>query len=189
MLALIAASAAAFISTNIDDLLILTLLYAQANTPREEHQISRGHTLGIALLTLISLLGAYGVRLLPGKVLPFLGLIPIFLGLRVLWNLRKNQHSEMPSQPVGGASGVWSIAAITIGNGADNIGVYIPLFSGFSPSALPLVFAVFFLMNLLWCRIGLKLAALPVIQKNISRCKDLAMGIVFIAIGLWVLIQ
>ena len=189
MITSLIASAIAFISTNIDDLFILMLLYAQTTSAADKRRITLGHTLGIGLLTLVSLAGAFGTRLLPIQYIRFLGLIPIFLGVRILWKLRHSSQEEDTTEVYSAKSlNSFSVAAITIANGADNIGVYIPLFSGFTLTALLIAFAVFFLMNLLWCRFGHKLSELPMIQNLISRWKEPLMGIVFIAIGLYVLL-
>jgi len=192
MLLSIIASVIAFISTNIDDLFILTLLYAQARTPSEEHRITLGHTLGIAFLTIVSLVGALSKRLLPVQYVRWLGLVPILLGIRVLigyWRSCRSNDAIPETIGPSGHSGSFSTAAVTVANGADNIGVYIPLFAGFASVQLLTAFAVFFLMNLFWCRLGRNISNLPFIRNTVSRYQELMMGSVFILIGLYVLIK
>ena len=190
MIASVAASVIAFITTNIDDLFILMLLYGQTQFPAQERKISLGHTLGIAFLTLISLLTAFGTRVLPVQSVRILGLIPIFLGIRTLidyWRTHNDPAAEHSCCT--GGPGILSTAAVTIANGADNIGVYVPLFAGFTAEQLVIAFIVFFLINVLWCRLGRKLSDLPVIRNVISRYKEPAAGIVFILIGLYVFLK
>ena len=168
--------------------LILTVLYTQARMPLEERNITLGHTLGIACLTMISLVGAFGTRLLPMQYVRLLGLVPILLGLRTLINhWRLHESDDIPSDTV--YTGCISTAAVTIANGADNIGVYVPLFADFSPVQLLTAFVVFFLMNLLWCHLGKHVSDLPIIRNVVRRYKEIVMGSVFILIGLYILIK
>ena len=190
MFTAVLASILAYISTNIDDLVIMMLLYAQTVTPAEERHISLGHTLGIGLLTLISLIGAFSTRLLPVQYVSLLGVIPIFLGIRILIGYWRSihHHSENDDSPNFNGLSTMSVAVVTIANGADNIGVYIPLFAEFDFSQLLIAFVVFFLMNFLWCGISKRISDAPILRHLIGQYKDLAMGIVFVLIGLYVLL-
>jgi len=190
MVSSLIASIIAFVSTNLDDLLILMLLYAQTKIPAEDRKITIGHTLGIGLLALISLVAAFGTRLLPVQYIRYLGLIPILLGFHAMWEHCKSSKDDLPEGSNSlGRIGIVNTAIITIANGADNIGVYIPLFADFDGVQLLSAFAVFFLMNLLWCSFGQKIADLPMIQNMVSKYKSLAMGLVFSAIGFYVLLK
>lgn len=197
MISSVITSILAFISTDIDDIFVLMLLFAQAHTKRERYRIIAGHTLGIGLLVLLSLLGTFGISRIPSSYTGLLGLIPIALGIRAFAEYRKSTGSESETAQAASDSdgirehtgGIFGTAAITAANGADNVGVYIPLFSGFSPVQLSAAMAVFFLTNLLWCALAIRLSELPVIQRIIARYKELAVGLVFLLIGIYVLIK
>jgi cadmium resistance protein CadD (predicted permease) len=46
---------------------------------------------------------------------------------------------------------VWTVAGVTVSNGGDNIGFYIPAFAMFSGAALVGVAAVFLVLVAVWC--------------------------------------
>ena len=88
----IISSVFAFICTNIDDILILTFIFT-ANKSVKMHRIVIGKYLGITALVIISLLSAFGLKLLDEKILPFLGIIPILLGVKEIISSIKNKES------------------------------------------------------------------------------------------------
>ena len=75
------ASIAAYIGTNIDDIFILTILLTQ-NVGKSRRRMVAGHFLGVAVITVVSMLGALGLQNLPLKYVGLLGLVPIALGIR-----------------------------------------------------------------------------------------------------------
>ena len=79
------------------------------------------------------------------------------------------------------------MALITIANGADNIGVYIPLFAGFSLWQMGTALSVFSLMTGLWCLLSIRLSDLPVLQKLLRKYKPVLIPAVYILLGLYIL--
>ena len=76
---------------------------------------------------------------------------------------------------------------LTIANGADNIGVYIPIFSGYSLADFAVTLAVFAVMIALWCYLGFALANYPYIRRKIVRYQHILVPLVLIALGLFIL--
>ena len=176
----IGAATAAFAATNVDDLLVLMLLFGQADRQFERRKICLGQLLGIGALTAVSILCALGLGMVAAQYLRLLGLVPILLGLRAVWDREEEETTAS-------AVGVWSTALLTIANGGDNLGVYIPLFAGFSAGRLALCAAVFLLMTLLWCLLGSRLAALPRLGAAIRRYKGFLVPAVLILLGVTIL--
>ncbi len=71
------ASITSFAATNIDDIAILMLFFAQLNTTFRPKHIVIGQYLGFIALILISLPGFFGGLILPRYWIGLLGLIPI----------------------------------------------------------------------------------------------------------------
>ena len=177
----------AFISTNVDDLFINLFFFARHRTKAEARSIAAGKYLGIGALTAISLLGAYGLQMLPDKCLSLLGLIPAGLGVREIIHTLRNQNSE--NDVPFAAQTLWlSVALITIANGADNIGVYLPLFAGFTPWQMGAAIIVFALMTGLWCLLAVQLAKLPAVQQVIRRWKRYLVPAVLFVLGISILL-
>ena len=179
-------SVIAYISTNMDDLFINMFFFAQHRTKTAVQSITAGKYLGIGTLTAISLLGACGIQTLPEQWLSLLGLIPLFLGIKdIISTLRRQAADERIPE----ASGMlWlNMALVTIANGADNIGVYLPLFAGFHFWQMCAAIIVFALMTGLWCALSKRLTALPLLQELLIRYKAVLVPLVYLLLGLYIL--
>ena len=84
MLQTIFSAIAVYISTSIDYLLILLIIFSQSQTKRDLRQIYLGQYLGTGILVAVSLFAAYVLNSIPQDwIIGLLGLIPIYLGIRV----------------------------------------------------------------------------------------------------------
>src|SRR5216684_2078510 len=119
VLAAILASVTTFAATNVDDLLLLSVFFARREPMR---RVMAGQYLGFAGIVALSMLGFWAALAIPLSWLRFLGFLPLAIGIKRLLHIRK---AEVPA-----ASNfkVLSIAAITLANGGDNLGVYVPFF-------------------------------------------------------------
>lgn len=82
---------------------------------------------------------------------------------------------------------VLNVSLITIANGADNIGVYIPLFMRLNTPELIMTIVIFILLIAVWCFIGERLTKLPGIKYSIQKYKNVIVPVVFILIGVFIL--
>ncbi len=172
----------AYISTNIDDIFVLMILLSQVQTVAKGKLIA-GHFIGVGLLTLISIVGAMGLQRLPTQYIGLLGIIPIFLGIRACFQRDGDEHTAAVTP------GVLSMALITLGNGADNLGVYIPLFTGFTSLQQWFAAGIFALMTALWVWLAHCLAALPKVKAVIGKYKAVLIPLVFIALGIFIILD
>ena len=127
MLTSIFTSMIAYIGTNMDDVFVIMILLAQS-VKGTKGQIVAGHFLGIGILTVISMLGAFGLQNLPLQYVGILGLVPIGFGIKSWMDHKKERVGD--DAPDAQSVRLLSMAMITLGNGADNVGVYISLFTG-----------------------------------------------------------
>lgn len=93
----------------------------------------------------VSLLGFAFSFLLPRPYIGLLGILPILLGLRS-WFARDEGEPQVEVQTGDGVAGVLSVAAVTFANGADNIGIYTPLFANSTLPELLVTLTVFYLL-------------------------------------------
>lgn len=176
MLAVIAQAVGMFAVTNVDDLVLLALFFARS---RDAARVVAGQYLGFAGILAISVVGALGATLLPEHVRPWLGLLPIALGIKAF--LAK---SDEPDE-VG--PGVLAVAGVTLANGGDNIGVYVPVFT---TSGDIWVFVVVFLVLVgVWCAIGRFLATREVVARALSRWGHVLLPIVLIGVGVLIIVE
>lgn len=179
---------ASFIGTNIDDIFIDMLFFAEADTKKKVCSVVLGKYLGIGVLVLLSVVGAFGLQFMPQQYIRFLGLVPIALGLKELVSFLYNKEDgdDVPEQKAAGI--VLNVVLVTIASGADNIGVYIPLFAGFEPWQLATVVGVFMVMIAVWCVLGKKLADLPFLRQFLVKYKGIIVPVVFVALGVYILL-
>ena len=78
MLATIGSAIGLFAATNIDDIVVLTVLFlaSRRGSPRP-WQIVAGQYLGFITLVVISVVAALGLTIVPDEWVGFLGLIPL----------------------------------------------------------------------------------------------------------------
>lgn len=185
-----------YISTNLDDLLILAVFFAD---PRVHvAAVVAGRFLGLAALVLASTAAALLALAIPPGWIALIGVVPLALGLRALYALRhsggggegKERNPAALSTRQDGRRGyaaqAFSVAGVTLANGGDNLGVYIPLFAA-TPAAIYVYIAVFAVMTLVWCAFGYLLVNNPLIGHRIRRYGDILLPIVLIGLGLYIL--
>jgi cadmium resistance protein CadD (predicted permease) len=174
-----------FIATNLDDVLILMMLFAQAVGARARLRITLGQYLGIFILFAVSIPLALGAGLLPQRFIGLLGLIPIALGLRVVLFPEKDDDDGETR----GGLGVLGVALLTVANGADNIGVYVSVFSGFGALDFLITAAVFAVMTGVWCAFAYGIGASTLVRGIIGRYKRILVPIVLIGLGVMIFVS
>lgn len=188
-----------FIVTNIDDIFVLMIFFSQIEKARHT-QVVVGQYLGFGLLVLLSLLGAFGFTFLPSEWAGFLGVIPIYLGIRMFFNKEEENEAEEAMEKLGGVQSqvcnnryfvplVGKVAAITFANGGDNLGIYIPYFIIQSQSSLLVITIVFLIMVAVWCFLAYRLARFPVILKLLQKYGSVIVPVVFILLGISIMLH
>lgn len=173
------AGAAAFAATNVDDLLLLIAFFA-AGTYRAR-DVVLGQYAGIGLLFAASAAASLVSLVIPASHLSLLGLLPVLIGLKQLF------RKDAPEKTVPATSDLLSVAAVTVANGGDNIGVYTPLLATSSAQAICAMGAVFAAMTALWCLAARWLVQHPAAAASIRRYGPKAMPFVLIGIGVFIL--
>ncbi len=177
----------AFMATNLDDILLLLLFFAQISRRRDIVAIVAGQYLGLGLLVLVSLSGQLGRSILPGPWLGLLGLLPISLAVS-RW-LETGPSDGADADAATPAVGALAVAAVTLANGSDNIAVYLPLFARADAGQALLTLAVFALMVALWCVLAWWLVQAPGLGDLLRRLGPRLMPALLVALGLVLLID
>ena len=146
-----------------------------------------GQYLGFGAILLASVVGALGAGLLPDELIPYLGLLPLLLGLRAAWQAWVSHQDGEPAGARGG--GTLQVAAVTFANGGDNIGVYVPVFAVAGVGGMVGYVAVFLIGVGLWCAVGWYLARWPVVARVLARWGHLILPVVLVGIGLVILVE
>lgn len=170
---------AAFAATNLDDLFLLVAWFAAGRCrPRD---IVLGQYAGIGALFAASAAASMASLFVPVEYLHWLGVLPILIGLHML--LRGGDTDGAGVQ----AESVASVAAVTVANGADNVGVYVPLFSVASPWTIGIYGVVFAVMIALWCLLARWLVRHPAAGTSLRNWSPPLAPWMLVAIGMWIL--
>lgn len=177
----------AFASTNIDDIFILTLFFGDQRYKSSE--IYFGQYLGIIVLIGVSVIGSLIGNLIDSKYIGLLGLFPMYLGIQQLRSLIKGERQEEKLAQTGKRlrTGMLAVAAVTIANGGDNIGTYIPLFAMLTATEKSIMIAIFLIMVMIWLMVAKYLRSHPLLASAISRYGHIITPIVLCLLGLFIL--
>ena len=178
--------------TAVDLLIILMLFFAKRKSRKDIINIYLGQFLGSVSLILLSLLFAFVLNYIPSKeILGLLGLIPIFLGLKVLLlgdsdgeaiakdGLRKDNKNL-----------IFLVAMITFAScGADNIGIFVPYFTTLNLADLIVALLTFLVMIYLLVFSAQKLAQVPSVGETLEKYSRWFIAVVYLGLGMYILIE
>ena len=189
----------AFAATNIDNFLVLTTYFAQANANFRPRHILIGQYIGFAGLILASLPGYFISGLIIDREwIGLLGFLPLAIGIK---RLRDNWRN--PEQPVLIQTStvhvsekspllsrqVSQVAIVTFANGGDNIALYIPLFASSKAAALTVTLTTFTALVAVWCYIAYLFSKNPMVDKFLTRYSQSIIPFVLIGLGIYIFCQ
>jgi cadmium resistance protein CadD (predicted permease) len=180
----VATAVAVFAGANIDGFLVLTMLFLSSRVSGrpEVWQVLVGQYIGMAALVTLSTLAAAGLRMVPGRWVGLLGLVPIGLGIRgLLVAVRANANREDTFQPI--ADGTATVTALTVANGGDNISVYTPFFRALSTADWMVTVAVFAILVAAWLAAAHRISANKRVLTLVSRVGRWLVPAAFITVG------
>lgn len=178
--------------TAVDLLIILMLFFAKRKSRKDIINIYLGQFLGSVSLILLSLLFAFVLNYIPSKeILGLLGLIPIFLGLKVL--LLGDSDGEAIAQDglrKDDKNLIFLVAMITFAScGADNIGVFVPYFTTLNLANLIVTLLSFLVMIYLLVFSAQKLAQVPSVGETLEKYSRWFIAVVYLGLGMYILIE
>lgn len=192
LVATIFTAVVAYVATSIDYVIILLILFSQTLKKGQLRSIVVGQYLGTTILVGVSLLAAYGLTLVPPHWVGLLGLIPIYLGIRV-WKREEEEEDEenlLSRLSSGKPNRLFiTVTVITLAAGGDNIGVYIPYFSTLNPSETVVMLVVFAILVAVLCYLSYRLASIKTISETIEKWEHWIVPIVFIGLGILIMME
>lgn len=191
MLSTIAAAAGLFVATNIDDIVVLTVLFAISarGAQLRAWQIVAGQYLGLITLIAVSFLAALGLTIVPDEWVGLLGLIPLAIGALALIRTLRGQDDDDEAESALKAVGLLGVAGITIANGGDNIAIYTPVFRTMSTTDTLITIAVFLVLLALWCLFAKAIGTNEKVTEALEKVEHWLVPVVFIGLGVFILIE
>ncbi len=194
----------AAIATTFDDNLYLTAFFGKVNHVLRPRHIIIGEFLGFTVLVLASLPGFLGGLIIPHTWIGLLGFLPIAIGINHL--LRKEDDKDTiqdvsinlkHTKPQRNKS-FWAtlrapqtyrVSAVTLANGGNNIGIYVPLFASSTLPRLGIILLVCYLTVGFWCFLSYHLTRNPLMAPVLARYGRKVFPLVLIWLGFSILIN
>jgi cadmium resistance protein CadD (predicted permease) len=189
----------AFFATNLDDLFVLMAFFARKDF--NNSAVILGQYIGLSLLILISISAYFFKFIIPPIYISLFGILPIVIGVKNLWSLKKNGSTGIPNEKYPNKDltknylqgseasnhSTLKVASVSFANGGDNIGVYAPLFLSVNSSQLLLTIVLFMVMIGLWCVVGYFMINNRIVGYKLQKYGHIILPFVLIFIGLGVL--
>jgi len=141
-----------------------------------------GQYVGITALTAVGLAFSAAAGSLPERYVSLLGIAPVAIGV-----YRLVRRAVLEIEQASAATGVLTVMSVTVANGGDNLGVYIPLFAQQGLRNALVFAAVFAAMTGAWCLVSYSLVRHPTLGAPIRRFGPPLLPWVLIVIGLNIL--
>ena len=179
-----------FVATNIDDIIVLSLLFARGAGQRgTTRRILLGQYLGFAGILGAAVLVTVGAgAFLPSAAIPYFGLIPLSFGAWGAWGAWRG-HDDDEAKIANRNVSVWAVAGVTFANGGDNIGVYTPVFLSVEPSAVVAYCVVFLALVAVLVAVAKFVATRPPIAEVLERWEHVLFPLVLIGLGMVILVS
>ncbi|EST36624.1 cadmium resistance transporter [Streptomyces roseochromogenus] len=183
-------AAAMFTGTNLDDLVVVTVLFtaSRADGRPATWQIWAGQYAGMVLLSGLSMVAALGLTAVSGGWMGLLGLVASGLGVRgLVANVREGDDGPDTDASRCGVrvrgNGAMSVTLLAVATGADNVSVYTPAFRVVGPSAIAVIMTVFAAGVAVWCLAGAWLSSREIWAAVVERHVRWVVPCVFIVAG------
>lgn len=197
--------AAAAFATTFDDNLYLTLFFGKVNRNFRPRHVIVGEYVGFTVLVGVSLVGFLGGLMIPENLIGLLGFLPVAIGISQLLSRENDSEAihtvsdslKMPQAKRQLQRSLWAtlrdpqtyrVSAVTIANGGNNIGIYVPLFATSTLSSLGVIVSICYATIGLWCFLSYNLTRQPAIAFIIARYARKVFPFILIWLGLRIVI-
>ena len=180
-----------FIATNIDDIIVLSLFFARgAGQAGTTLRILAGQYLGFAGILAATILVTLGAdAFLPTEAIPYFGLIPLALGLGAAWQAWQGDDDDDDAKVSGKNVIALIVAGVTLANGGDNIGVYVPVFLNVGTATVIIYCVVFLILVAGLVLLAKFVATRPPVAEVLERWEHVLFPVVLIGLGIFILVS
>jgi cadmium resistance protein CadD (predicted permease) len=184
-------TAAAFVSTNLDNLVVLSAYGARPGY--RPLPIKLTFILVCLLVLVLSLAVGRAAGALPADKIRFLGLIPMGLGAYQIATLALGAADEFPgpsvAPPAGGISAYIGFALVMLANSSDSVSVLTPLMADLKPLFVAAGFAAALIAAIAMSAVGHFLARHPASKIALETFAKWLLPFLLVGIGLLILLD
>lgn len=198
------------LATTFDDNIYLTGFFSKVNRTFRPKHVVLGELLGFTTLVCISLVGFLIGLVIPSDWIGLLGFLPVLIGINNLrlillnqddfnndisTNLKKNakyhgfDSRRLSLWQVLRDRRTYEVSAVTVSNGGNNLGIYIPLFASSSLENLIVIVLVCYVLIFTWLFLSYNLTRQPGIAVVLSRYASKLFPFVLMWLGLRIIVD
>jgi cadmium resistance protein CadD (predicted permease) len=199
-ISLIGVGTTSFAATNIDDLFILMAFFANRRC-FPISQVVLGQYVGMGALLAVGIAGSLIALVIPNTLIGLIGIFPIAIGIKELFELRKNGHDdddeEEPTTAKQPSQSKWivaylpflTVAAVTF-SGGEEIGIYTSVFAINNESS-EMIVIILVVMGLtgVWCGVAFYLVNHSFLADRFRRIASRILPFVLIGLGLYIMAE
>ncbi|KAH7006563.1 cadmium resistance transporter [Fusarium venenatum] len=181
-----------FAITNIDDIFILVTFFAESSSPSNTLtplKITIGQYVGFTVIMVISMIGFGASLALPSEPIGFLGLLPGLLGIYKLLELLIPYEEEDEAPSFSSTRNVIKVATITVINGGDNIGTYIPLFSQTKGAEIAVYVVTYYILLGVLCLVGYLVMKQKQLLRVAEKYAHLVIPFLYMGICIFIIVE
>jgi len=201
---------AAAVATTFDDNIYLTGFFSEVNRTFRPKHVVVGELIGFTALISISLVGFLIGLAISSDWIGLLGILPILIGLNNLRLLIVNKDESVENKSANLKQNArfrgfdsrerslldviqdrqtYKVSAVTISNGGNNLGIYIPLFASSSLKSLAVIIPICYLIICTWLFMSYNLTRTPGIALVLSRYASKLFPFVLMWLGLRIILD
>ncbi|KAK6503158.1 hypothetical protein TWF481_008191 [Arthrobotrys musiformis] len=186
-----------FAVTNIDDLFVLVTFFTESSVNKNltPLKIAIGQYVGFTVIIIISMIGFGVAQAISSEPIGFLGLLPIMMGV---WGILalifppgpdEEEEEEVGNVKAAGIRSILKVASITIMNGGDNIGTYIPLFSQAEGTEIAVYVVTYYVLLGVWFLVAFLIMKQKRIVEIAQKYARVVVPLLYVGLGIFIVIK
>jgi cadmium resistance protein CadD (predicted permease) len=189
LLPIFGVAAIAFVATNADNLLLLFAFLADRSF--KAWQVIVGYALGMIAILGLSWLVAWFAHFLRPEYVGLLGIVPIGLGLKRLYDrfVRHTRSAESASFKRSTHSQIITVALADVAHGPDTIILFSALLADSDLIAQFSISIAYFVLVIGWCSLGFFLLRHPRVRGPAQRYGEHLSPYLLIGVGIYILLN
>ena len=189
LLPILGVAAVAFLVTNADNLVLLFAFLADRSF--RASRVIVGYALGMVAILALSWIVAWLAHFFRPDYVGFLGIVPIAIGLKRLYDQRvRHKDSSEPAPPqLSAHSQIITVALADVAHGSDTIVLYSALLSDADLFAQIAISLIYLFLVLGWCALGFFLLRHPRIWEPVHHYGHHIAPYLLIAVGIYIVLN
>jgi cadmium resistance protein CadD (predicted permease) len=112
------------------------------------------------------------------------------MGVWNLFGLLFSEEEEEPEKPnIAGMKSILKVSVVTMMNGGDNIGTYVPLFSQANGAEIAVYVVIYYILLGVWCLIALLVMRQKHIQLLAQQYMLVVIPLLYLGLGVYIIVK